>query len=445
MNWRDDEPLRIRLLLQSDHRVILQAETAVVARDGTQELVLSPRRDKIRLSWNIYGKPGTGFRARIEIVQGETIIGSRELLGSIPDEGLVTGGDVLHRETFDIREASLPMAATRSLAQTDDAEYTVFYATNRRRVFEDDPSRGYSAGRGTGIYYGTCKVFVPKSHKIGSTGSPWWKRIFTDDDRLKLLEIRGTNAVRHWQEMHERLASLGEDDQHAVLFVHGYNVSFDEAAIRAAQLGFDLSIKGPMAFFSWPSQGTLEGYLADAATIEASEEAITSYLSDFATSSGAKSVHVIAHSMGNRGVLRAVQRIAAGAQARTGVPFAQFILAAADVDADTFRSLAAAYRKVARRTTLYVSSRDRAVEASRWLHHFPRAGLVPPVFVAPDVDTINVTNADLTALGHGYVGSARDVLQDMHDLIRHDAPPDQRFGLREARTAEGQRYWLIGA
>jgi len=43
------------------------------------------------------------------------------------------------------------------------------------------------------------------------------------------------------------------------------------------------------------------------------------------------------------------------------------------------------------------------------------------------------------------VASARDVLQDMHELIRHDSAPDRRFGLKAANTVDGERYWLIGA
>jgi hypothetical protein len=96
-----------------------------------------------------------------------------------------------------------------------------------------------------------------------------------------------------------------------------------------------------------------------------------------------------------------------------------------------FRQLSAAYADVASRTTLYVSKRDLAVEASRWLHNFPRAGLMPPTLVLPGIDTINVTNVDLTTLGHGYVADACDVLTDMHVLITQGAPPDKRFGLRE--------------
>jgi esterase/lipase superfamily enzyme len=38
--------------------------------------------------------------------------------------------------------------------------------------------------------------------------------------------------------------------------VHGYNVSFDDAALRTAQLAYDLTFDCPAAFFSWPSKGT---------------------------------------------------------------------------------------------------------------------------------------------------------------------------------------------
>jgi esterase/lipase superfamily enzyme len=229
-------------------------------------------------------------------------------------------------------------------------------------------------------------------------------------------------------------------------FIHGYNVTFEQAALRAAQIGFDLSIRSAMAFFSWPSQGTLGGYLADAATIDASEDAITEFLVDFSERSGARTTHVIAHSMGNRGVLRAVDRIARRTRKRAGKRFGQVILAAADVDADVFRQRCAAYTRVARRATLYVSTRDFAVEASRWLHDFPRAGLMPPVLVAPGIDTINVANVDLTQLGHGYIAEARDVLADIHHLIRRDTPPEHRFGLRAMDAPDGAgRFWSIGA
>ena len=335
---------------------------------------------------------------------------------------------------------------TRGLSQ--DAEgsgdrYTVWFGTNRR-LEEAGGQVRFTGERDRQVHYGWCRVAVPKSHRIGSIGSPWWKRLLTlTDDRLKIVKTTVLEADAYWAQIADGLASAPIEERDAVVFVHGFNVSFDEAAIRAAQLGFDLGISGVMAFYSWPSQGNIRSYASDEATIEASEDYITDFLTAMATRSGARRVHVIAHSMGNRGLLRAIGRIAASAAERSHVPFDQIILAAPDVDYDTFRRLSVSYRQVAKRTTLYVCGRDRAVEASKWIHDYARAGLVPPVTIVPGIDTINVSNLDLTLLGHGYIAEARELLTDMHTLLRHGTPPEQRFGLRAATTEDGT-YWMVG-
>jgi esterase/lipase superfamily enzyme len=194
-------------------------------------------------------------------------------------------------------------------------------------------------------------------------------------------------------------------------------------------VGFDLKVSGATAFFSWPSQGTLRGYLADGAAIEASEEAITRFLVAFARDSGAEAVHVVAHSMGNRGLLRALQRLAADAELPAGVRFGQVFLAAPDVDRDLFLNLARLYPAFSARTTLYASDADRAVATSAWVHASPRAGYFPPVTVAAGVDrldTIVVPDFDLDLLGHGYFAQAEALLHDLFELVRHGTPPAHR-------------------
>jgi len=375
---------------------------------------------------------------------------------------LIQNGSPLYVEQSGRRLHLYTLAISRQAeAQTEDArislnleaeaskarsEYVVSYATNRRLHSDGSRPNEYTAERDSEVHYGFCRVFIPRAHSIGSVGSPWWKRLLTlQDDRLKLLENRVTPKREYWSEVAKHLTSLSVEDQHAVVLVHGYNVSFETAALRAAQIGFDLGIRGAMAFFSWPSRGALTGYLADESSIEASEDDICDYLCDFATLSGARMVHVLAHSMGNRGVLRAVSRIVLDAQRKSRVKFGQVLLAAPDVDSDTFRRLCPAYRQIAERTTLYVTTRDHAVEASQWLHQNPRAGLMPPIVISPGIDTVNVANVDLTLLGHGYVSAARDVLQDIHALITRGTPPRERFGLRSSVTEDGHHYWTIGA
>lgn len=359
------------------------------------------------------------------------------------------------RSAADSESHSLLRALTRQLVDyagfgqagpQSDAEYRVWYATSRKPLDPGDPSKGFGTERDEQLHYGSCQVFIPRSHKVGSIGSSWWKRVVTfSDDRMKLLAVDTLEVEAFWAGVSGHLAQCAEEDRDAVVFIHGFNVDFQEAALRAAQIGFDLQVRGAMAFFSWASRGEVAMYPADEAAVELDEDAIANYLCDFALRTGARKVHVIAHSMGNRVVARAISKIAQEAQQRSGVRFGQIVLAAADIDARKFVQLSPAYPKLAERTTMYVSSRDAAVEASRWLHDFPRAGLMPPVTIAPGIDTINAVNTDLTLLGHGYVAQAREVVCDIHALIKNGDPPDRRFGLRSVLTEKGEPYWLIGA
>jgi esterase/lipase superfamily enzyme len=332
------------------------------------------------------------------------------------------------------------------LASSDTPRlYPVWYATNRRLINPDSTEGIYGPCRSNNgeVQYGVCTVVIPKSHRIGSIGSPWWKRILTfEDDRLKIHKHAVLAEAAYWEKMHEALGLWDQPERTALVFIHGYNVSFEGAAIRAAQLGVDLQV--PLtAFFSWPSRATVVGYGADEASIEASEDLITEFLLRFIDKSGAERVHLIAHSMGNRALLRSLHTIAERAGPSSKVPFGQVFLAAPDVDAGVFRNLVGAYHAVANRTTLYVSSKDQALASSGALHYYPRAGYVPPITIVPGIDTIEVSGVDISLLGHGYFAEARDLLQDIYTQIWEGRPPP-RFGLEAIQTPDGEAYWQIG-
>ncbi len=324
--------------------------------------------------------------------------------------------------------------------------FTVWYGTNRQPVDPANHARGYSGARASAVSHGTCQVAIPRSHKFGSVGSSWWKRLLTcNDDRLRLTAIAALAEQPFWDSVRAALTAREADEQMAVVFIHGFNVSFEEAAIRAAQIGCDLKVPGVTAFFSWPSKGNPAEYPADEASIEASETAITEFLIRFAKDSGAQRVHLIAHSMGNRGLLRAMQRMQANAATVSGVKFGQIFLAAPDLDVDLFRSLATVYPQFSERTTIYASPGDKAVALSKWLHGAPRVGFTPPVTVAPGIDTVEVPDFDLDALGHSYFSQAAGVLNDMFDLIRHNDAPDDRQRTEPHRTPDGAPFWRIVA
>jgi esterase/lipase superfamily enzyme len=330
--------------------------------------------------------------------------------------------------------------------QAEATRYPLWFGTNRKPIDPSNISKGFSGERDQQLHFGTCQVTVPESHKIGSIGSPWWQRLLTQtDDSLKLVQdsIWEWQSQAFWSDIQKALQEHDPSERMGLVFIHGFNVSFEAAALRAAQIGVDLQVPGVTAFYSWPSKGRLAGYPADEASIQASEAYITEFLVNFVKHSGAEQVHLIAHSMGNRGLLRSIQRIAQQAQELSKTRFGQIFLAAPDEDPDVFRDLAIAFQQVAQRTTLYISAKDKALASSGLIHNVPRAGFSPPITIVPGVDTVEVSKIDLTLLGHGYYGDARPVLQDMHSLIRQNTEPGDRFGLNEVVLDQQKCYWTF--
>jgi esterase/lipase superfamily enzyme len=134
-------------------------------------------------------------------------------------------------------------------------EYTVWYGTNRTHKDPSDPSKGYLARRDTVVHYGSCRVFIPESHIIGgpirSSLLKRLKRLWTGD-RWRLRSVQELAANSYWSSLAKHLDMVDPSERYAVIFIHGYNVTFEQAALRAAQFGVDLSIRSAMAFFSWP-------------------------------------------------------------------------------------------------------------------------------------------------------------------------------------------------
>jgi esterase/lipase superfamily enzyme len=224
-----------------------------------------------------------------------------------------------------------------------------------------------------------------------------------------------------------------------LVYVHGFNVTFDEAAIRAAQLGYDLKVEGATAFFSWPSRGRLEDYLADGSAIDASEVALKQYLETLSANPEVESIDILAHSMGNRALIRIASELQGDPKMK---PIRNIILAAPDVDLDVFNQLAVQYPQLATgRTTLYVSSKDRAVFASEIMNDYPRAGYAPPVAIVRGIDTVETSRVDIGLLGHSYYAESHDLLHDMFDILHHGAGPAERQGLEPLKDNNGQRYW----
>ncbi len=305
-----------------------------------------------------------------------------------------------------------------------------------------DPGIRYGNERGE-MQYGTCRVTIPLAHETGEVERPSILRLEVREDVARHVVLQSTlpaSEAKFFEQLRQRVAA--SDAREVFVFVHGYNVTFDGAARRTAQIAHDVEFAGAPIFFSWPSQGGLLKYTIDENNVEWAIPHLRQFLLDVTQHSGAKSVNLIAHSMGSRALTAALRELQT--QLSQEAMFNQIILAAPDIDADIFRrDLAPALVRSARRVTLYASSNDQALLASKQVHGYARAGdSGAGLVVLPGIETIDVSSLDTSLLGHSYYGSSDPILLDIRQMIQLALPAAQRPFLLPHSYGE-LTYWVF--
>ena len=367
------------------------------------------------------------------------------------DIGLHSGEGNLHTKYDDrhILQQFLPKrwSASKEVSvepehdQQPFTEVTIFFGTNRQRAGE---VAYYGTGRDV-MHYGRCLVSVPSDRRLGSLPRPSLWDLFRED-RKKHFTIPGIVECDRDNFVSDLRTYINAcRTEQALVFVHGFNVTFADAVLRTAQIVADLNFLGAPIVFSWPSKGVFSpiGYIHDETQVRWALPDLRTFLEIVVEQSGATTIHLLAHSMGNRALTDALCLIGAAAAQRSPAIFNELILTAPDIDAETFtRDIAPVFTPTAKRVTLYASSNDRALKFSKRIHGYTRAGESGSrIVLVKGIDTIDVSSVDTSLIGHSYYGGNRSVLSDMFNLI-NGQPAAGRFGLRK-RTRRLQDYWVF--
>ncbi|MFH1263832.1 MAG: alpha/beta hydrolase [Pseudomonadota bacterium] len=340
-------------------------------------------------------------------------------------------GSSLLREGFD------PLLRS---SYDESREVPVIFATNRvlaggRGDCTDDT---FGSEAGSKIVMGICHVNVPKRHVVGNleTGAS------AEADRTFQI-------ISHDNLSENSLKLVLQQRQPAdlLLFVHGFNVKFEEAVFRAAQLAYDLKFQGPVLLFSWPagaSSGGLEGmkitktYRLNRANAEASIAALAQLLR-LLKSFHLMRAHIFVHSMGHQVVLPALAQLSQTDPERW---VGELILNAPDIGIRAFQSLTVSILNVVDRITLYCSRNDNALAASERYNGEQRMGMCERM---SGIDVINVGEIDAPSLGvgglgHGYYAS-RPILTDIHGVLL-GIPARYRLFVRKSEPDQPENYYL---
>ncbi|SOC21001.1 esterase/lipase superfamily enzyme [Rhodobacter sp. JA431] len=328
-------------------------------------------------------------------------------------------------------ESARPAAKSLRAEGKPDA-VTVWYGTNRAATGNPDPAQAYGSERGD-LSVGKLVVTIPPNHLAGMIERPGgW--VFTDhldpNEHVVLAEIA--------QMGREAFAAgcCGSEDR--LLFVHGYNVSFHDGALRAAQLSYDLEFPGQTMYYSWPSKGSLYGYLSDANGVVSTRPAMEEFF-EIATRGSGK-LHVIAHSMGNRYTLEALETFLLRHPDRH---LGQLVLAAPDVDRAEFLARFPVLRNHVDGVTLYASKHDLALKVSRQVNGGARLGDANDQVVTIDgLDTVDASRIEADSLGHSYFGDAPQILGDILGLVRLGWSAEERCSVAPRAATQG-RLWEV--
>jgi esterase/lipase superfamily enzyme len=336
----------------------------------------------------------------------------------------------------------------------------LFYATDRRWTGSTSQPKWFGSEwnerEQDHLTYGTCDVSIPvRVHKPGEVEKP-------SILRLELSEDADKHVIVYTPQRLARAAFFtalenevrAKQQREIMVFIHGFNNTFDDAASRLGVLDYDLQFGGTPVLYSWTSVGGgfkgVVSYRNDEKTIQKTYQPLADFLFEVAQSgrlAGAKRVNIIAHSMGNRALVAAMKDLALRKPKK--LLFDEVVMAAPDVGLEGFATvewpkMQTSARGSAKRVTLYASSDDRALQTSKLAHHYARrigeAGT--GLLVLPGLDTVDATGADFTYFGlnHTYFGGPR-VLRDLGALVQKGFTPAQRR-LQEMKRAP-LSYWLL--
>ena len=357
---------------------------------------------------------------------------------TVPDVVMITPPPESLRAAPDLFPPRASEGRSWDALDTGTVRIPILVATTRRGIDAERPGFRFGTQDANELSWGLAQVSVP-SYRVRAEGEIPRAGSESDPDAARVMFMNSllpADSVRFLQRVRDDLARTRSRD--ILVFVHGYNSSFEDAAVRAAQLAADMGFDGTVVLFSWPSAGALTGYVRDQQTARNAGWHLLRLLRDQLPRANPDRIHVIAHSMGSEVLSKALSLV----DPRDSLPrLGQVVFAAPDVDARIFsREILPVLRQRSLGVTLYASSEDEALRASRVLNGVLRLGLGgDSLTVLNGMTTVDATRVRGDALGHTLFGNPA-LLTDLHAVLTEGRAPAERR-LLQVRRADGAIFW----
>lgn len=365
------------------------------------------------------------------------------------------------------------------------AQPRIFYVTDRRQTNEDG-FLSYGTERSSSMAFGASTVAYGENQNWQSLGIA--SGSFDRPKKLKLSLIKSEEILRFnktptpfksvngrpvpvpaavesynrkrtefQNQIREQMRLAGKNE--VVIFVPGFNNSFDDGLFSLADIWHFTGRTGVPILYSWPAgAGGLFGYFRDRESGEFTVFHLKEFLSQLSQIPELHKIHVVAHSRGTDVTTTALREMIIavrnqGKNPKTELKITNLVLAAPDLDFAVVRQrlIAEGFGAGIGQITVYINRGDTALGIAQRLMAGQRFGTLTQDSLKEDdkeifseVKTVSFVNVEgvkgLT--GHAYYRTNRNVLSDIATIIRTSASPGT--SQRPLRRVEGN-FWNMPA
>lgn len=240
--------------------------------------------------------------------------------------------------------------------------------------------------------------------------------------------------------LREQLAKSKKND--VILFVHGFNNDFRDAALATADIWHFTGRNAVPIFYTWPAaSGGLLSYFKDRESGEFSIFHFKETLRILSAMPEIENIHIVAHSRGTDITTTALRELvietrAASKNPRTELKIENLMLAAPDLDFGVVRQrlIAEKFGPAFGQITVYINQEDNALSFAQYLMSGLRFGVLADHDLSDNDKKIldRITNVHFInvegikpAAGHSYYRQHPGVLSDIIITINDQLKPGE--------------------
>jgi esterase/lipase superfamily enzyme len=207
------------------------------------------------------------------------------------------------------------------------------------------------------------KELTPERKSLGWAPAGEREKVTATQASLFTGDSFEANEKQFYDTIHKE--ALATPDKTFFVFAHGYKYVFKRALFSAAKLAYNA--ERPLILYSWPSVGKLRSYSSDENNVEWSQDHFNDMvlqLEKLCNDDPQVHIRMMAHSMGNRLVIRACPLL------REQKCFREFALICPDIDDGLVQHYARRYLSLngTAEIRLYMSEKDKALAFSQLIH-----------------------------------------------------------------------------